>query len=107
MSLVELTSASFDDFVSEHHYVVIEFGAQWCAPCKDFQQVLLALQPEYKDFSFASIDIDRESDLAKEFDVMSVPSILIIKQGVIVYAGAGALSVEVFRDLLNQARVVS
>ncbi len=105
MALVELTADNFDAFVAENERVVVEFGAQWCAPCRDFQRVLLALQSEYGDFSFAAIDIDREAELAKEFDVRSVPSILIIKHGVIVYAGTGALSAQVFRELLDQARV--
>mgnify|MGYP003956134341 CR=1 FL=1 len=107
MSLEELTATAFDDYIVKHEYAVIEFGASWCEPCKHFQQVMLALQSEFSDFAFATIDIDKESKLAEEFQVRSVPAILIIKQGVIVYAESGALSVEVFRELLNQAKMTT
>ncbi len=106
MALTELKTADFDHFIASHPLVVIEFSAAWCAPCQDFKQVLLTLQPEFPDFQFATVDIDSETELAQEFEVRSVPATLIIKEGTIVSAESGALSATVFRDLLTQARAM-
>jgi len=107
MAILELDSTVFDQILVENDFVVIEFGANWCSPCQAFQQVMLELQPRYTDFLFATVDIDKEPGLAEEFDIMSVPAVMIIRQGVIIYAESGAVSVTVFRDLLEQARNMS
>ena len=104
MMLMTLTSQDFDQALSENKLLVIEFGADWCAPCNDIQRVMLSLQPDFPEFVFATVDIDKETSLAEEFQVLSVPSIMIVKNGAVIYAESGALSVGVFRDLLEQAR---
>ena len=64
---------------------------------------MLELQEEFSEFVFATVDIEKEVELAKEFDVVSIPAVMILKEGVIVYADSGAVSVSVLRDLLVQA----
>ena len=104
MTLMALTSRELDQTLIQNKLVVIEFGADWCAPCKDFQRVMLSLQPDFPEFFFATVDIDEEKSLAEEFQILSVPSIMIIKNGAVLYAESGGLSIGVFKDLLEQAK---
>ena len=102
-----VTENNFDGLVEGHKLLLIEFSAEWCAPCKDFAKVMEQLQPEFTDFVFAQVDIEKESGLASEFQVRSVPFVMIIKDKVVVYASAGAMPSSALKELLIQARDVS
>ena len=107
MAIVDLVASNFDEFIEKNDFAVIEFGAQWCSPCQSFQKVLMALQDDYNDFAFASVDIDKEVQLAGEFRVSSVPFVIILRKKIVVYAESGALSRSALVDLLEQARNLS
>jgi thioredoxin 1 len=106
MAIIDLVTSEFDAFVEENEFAVIEFGAQWCSPCQSFQKVLAALQADYGEFAFASVDIDQEVELAEEFGVRSVPFIMIMRKRTVVYADSGALSRSAMAELLEQARAL-
>ena len=106
MALVDLVTSDFDAFVAENDFAVIEFGAQWCSPCQSFQKVLTSLQADYAEFAFASVDIDKEVQLAEEFSVRSVPFVMIMRKRTVVYADSGALSRSAMAELLAQTRAL-
>ena len=106
MSLIELTTESFDDFIEEKTLAVVEFTAKWCAPCQSFAKVLGQVAGEFKDFTFATVDVDQQPALSAEFKVQSVPFVLIIKNATIIYAESGALTVPALTELLEQAREI-
>ncbi len=106
MAIVDLVASDFDVFVKENDFSVIEFGAQWCSPCQSFKKVLTALQADYGEFAFASVDIDKEVQLAEEFNVCSVPFVMIMRKRTVLYADSGALTRSAMVDLLDQARAL-
>lgn len=106
MSLVGLTAESFGDFLDSQALSVVEFTAKWCAPCQSFAKVLGQVANEFKDFAFATVDIDQQPTLSAEFKVQSVPFVLIIKNSTIIYAESGALTAPALTHLLQQARKV-
>jgi thioredoxin 1 len=102
--MLKLTVDNFDDAVQKNALVFIDFWAQWCGPCKAFGKVLEAVMPDYPEFVFASVDIEKEKALVEEFNIRSIPAIMILRDQTVVYADAGALTVEALRDLLDQAK---
>lgn len=104
MNIIKVTQDNFDDIVAKHDLLLIDFAAKWCAPCKSFEKVIMQVAEEYPEFAFGTIDIDDEKALAEEFKIRSVPSVMILRNKVIVYAESGALSANNLMDLLNQTK---
>lgn len=103
-NIIELTHANFDDILAKHELILIDFWAEWCAPCKDFAKIIEKVAPNYPDFMFGSIDIETEKELTEEFNIRSVPAVMILRDNVCVYAESGSLSAENLRELLEKTR---
>jgi len=106
MAVVELTEKNFDQIIKENEFILLDFWAEWCGPCKVFHQVVEEIAPRYPEFFFGTINIEEESKLAEEFNIQSVPSVMILRNQVIVYADSGALPATALADLLDQAKVI-
>ncbi|OGT49386.1 MAG: thiol reductase thioredoxin [Gammaproteobacteria bacterium RIFCSPHIGHO2_12_FULL_41_15] len=106
MKVVNATADNFDELISRHEFVVIDFWAPWCAPCKGFSQVCAELSEDYKDITFLAINIEDQKTLAKEFEVRSVPWVMIMRKRVLLYADSGALSKSSLVELIEQAKAV-
>ena len=76
----ELTNLEFFDAIKSRNSVV-DFGADWCMPCKLLSPVFESLSKEIKEANFFKVDVDKEPELAEKFGVMSVPTIIILKNG--------------------------
>ena len=106
MKKTVITQDNFDHVVAKSKYLLIDFTATWCGPCKHYEQVLDNVAPDFPQFTFAQVDIDEQALLAEEFQVKSVPSTLIFKQSVVVCAHSGALSATQLRELLEQTQAL-
>lgn len=106
MNIVEITHQNFDDVVANHELLLIDFSAQWCAPCKSFAKIIAEVAKKYPDVTFATVDIDEESELAEDFRIRSVPYVMILRNRVVVFAESGALSANSLMDLLEQAKAL-
>lgn len=105
-NIVTATAANIDEIIERSEYLLIDFSATWCAPCRGFEKVIETVASEYPEFTFAKIDIDEEKSLAAEFSIRSVPAIMILRKKLVVYADSGALTISTLRELLDQAKVV-
>src|SRR3990167_7309174 len=103
MTIKELTSNNFDAMLDAHPLLVIDFCASWCQPCKAFEKIMLAAQPDYPEVIFARADIEKEKALAEEFSVRSVPFVMIIKNRTALYADSGVLALKDLREMLDKA----
>lgn len=106
MPLIEVTEKNLDQTIKDNEFVLLDFWASWCRPCDDFKKVLEEVAPRYPEFIFASINIEKESKLAEDFHIRSIPSVMILRSQVILYADSGALTATALADLLDQAKVV-
>src|SRR5262245_6029387 len=91
MPLKELTHDNFDVETERSGIILIDFWAEWCAPCKAFAPIFAAAAEKYPDILFATINTETEPTLAKQFEVQSIPTLLAVKDGEIVAVRIGAL----------------
>jgi thioredoxin 1 len=103
-STVELTTENFDQTVSENDFVLIDFWASWCGPCRSFAPVYEKAAEENPDLVFAKVDTEAQPELAAAFDIQSIPTLMIVRDQVAVYAQPGALPAPMLADLIGQAR---
>ena len=79
--VIELTFKEFSQKIGEEKPMIIEYGALWCSPCRALEPVLEELSKETTKAKFYKIDVDKEPELTRKFDIMSVPTIIIFKKG--------------------------
>ena len=88
---VEVTDANFDQFVKENPKVVVDCWAAWCAPCRMIAPVIEELAAEKTDIKFAKLDVDQNRAVPMKYGIMSIPTLLYFKDGVLVDKTLGAL----------------
>lgn len=101
---VELTKENFDEMVSENEFVLIDFWASWCGPCRQFAPVYEKAAEDNPDLVFAKVDTEAQPELAAAFGISSIPTLMIVRDQVAVFSQPGALPAPVFADLIDQAR---
>ena len=105
MAVTQLKTDKFNEAINEKgKLVVIDFFATWCGPCKVLSPVVEQASEEFSDVAFYKVDIDEEMELAQKYQVMSVPTLLLLKEGEIVNKSVGSIPIERLRDLIRESK---
>lgn len=100
--VIVVNESNFDEVISSNEVVVIKFGAPWCGPCKMIAPVLDNLSTSMENVSFGDVNIDENGVLAEKFNIMSVPTILIFKNGSVAKQSLGFSPEDKLKDLISK-----
>lgn len=106
MATVQLNAQDFEKIITDNNLVFVDFWATWCGPCRAFGPTFEAASEENPDIVFGKVDIDANQDLASAAGIQAVPTLMIAKQGQIIFKQAGALRAEDLDDLIAQAKAL-
>ena len=103
MAVVELTDDSFEKAVTDNNFVIVDFWAPWCGPCKSFAPTYEKVSEDHPDIVFAKVNTEEQQQVAAHFQIRSIPTLMIFRDQVIIFSQAGALPEGSFRELIQKA----
>ena len=106
MGTVTLIAETFDSTVSSEGIVLVDWWASWCGPCRMFAPVFEAAADEHRDIVFGKVDTEAEQSLAQAAGIMSIPTLMVFRDGILVFSQPGALPAPALADLIRQARAL-
>ena len=104
MATVTLTQENFEQTVSADGIVLVDFWATWCGPCRQFGPVFEEASEKYPDIVFGKIDTDDQQQLAMAAQITSIPTLMVFRDGIVVFRQSGALPLSALEDLISQVQ---
>jgi thioredoxin len=106
MATVNLTKDAFQETVEKNGIVLVDWWAAWCGPCRAFGPIFERVAEKHPDAVFAKVDTEAEQELAGAFGIRSIPTLMIFRDHVLLYAEPGALPEEALEDIISKVKAL-
>jgi thioredoxin 1 len=103
---VDVTQQNFRSTVERDGIVLIDWWAAWCGPCRAFAPVYEAVAAKHPDIVFGKVDTEQEQELAGAFEIRSIPTLMVLRDKVLLFSQAGALPEDALEDLIRQVQAL-
>jgi thioredoxin 1 len=103
MAVIELTKDNLEEAITGNAFVLIDFWAPWCGPCKSFGPTFEAVSEKYEDIVFAKVNTEDEQEIAAHFQIRSIPTLMLFRDQIILLNEAGALPESALIDVIDRA----
>lgn len=103
MAVVELTDKTFEQTINTNNFVIVDFWAPWCAPCRSFAPVFERVSKNFDNIVFAKVNTEQEQGIAAHFQIRSIPTLMIFRDQVVIFNQPGALPESAFKQLVERA----
>lgn len=106
MTTINLNKENFERTVTDSPMVIVDFWAPWCAPCRHFAPTFESASNNHPDVVFGKVNTEEEQELAGMFGIRSIPTLMIMRENVILYSEAGALRANEFEEIIGKAKAL-
>jgi thioredoxin 1 len=103
MATVTVTAETLETLIEANDLVLLDFWAEWCGPCRTFGPIFETVSDDFPNAVFGKIDTEDQQSLAASFAIQSIPTLMIIREQIVIFSQAGALPEAALRDLMTQA----
>ena len=106
MATQALTKESFEQTIEDNDIVLIDFWASWCGPCRTFAPVYEKVSEQHPGVVFAKVDTEAEPELAGSFRIQSIPTLMAVRDKIVLYSQPGALPEDALEDIVSQVEAL-
>jgi len=106
MATVELTAENFNATIENNDLILVDFWAGWCGPCKSFAPVYENASEKHPDVVFGKVNTEEQQMLAAQFQIRSIPTLMIFREQIIIFSQAGALPSAALNEIIGKAKTL-
>ena len=103
-TILELTKDNFKQTIEKNAFVIVDFWAPWCEPCKNFTPIFEKAAENNKDIVFGMVDVEKYPEIGEYFEVEKIPGILVVREKAGIHAQVGEIGAPAFDEIIKRAR---